>query len=179
MARIVGFTCSTFDLLHPGHVAMLAEAKSACHELWVGLQTGVPDRPGKEPPIQTVYERYTQLEGCAHVDKIVPYESEADLMNLLLTLPLPHVRFVGQDYVDKSFTGRHLYCDAYYSVNDLKTAGFGLSDEWIGATPGIPESININGRVLCFNGRAHNWSATDFRKRIAKHGDSKAGLHGE
>ena len=80
----VGFTCSTFDLLHAGHVQMLREAKEQCDYLICGLQVDPNvDRPEKNSPIQTVVERYTQLKAVAYVDEIIPYTSEKDLEDIL------------------------------------------------------------------------------------------------
>ena len=81
----VGFTCSTFDLLHAGHIAMLREAKEHCDYLIVGLQTDPTiDRPeSKNPPVQTLVERYTQLKAVSYVDEIVPYQTEQDLIDIL------------------------------------------------------------------------------------------------
>ena len=76
----VGFTCSTFDLLHAGHVQMLREAKEQCDYLIVGLQVDPSvDRPEKNAPIQTIVERYTQLKAVKYVDEIIPYLHETDL----------------------------------------------------------------------------------------------------
>ena len=56
----IGFTASTFDLLHAGHVQMLRDAKSQCDYLMVGLQIDPSvDRKEKNAPIQTIVERYT------------------------------------------------------------------------------------------------------------------------
>ncbi len=108
----VGIVFSSFDLLHAGHVAMLAEAKNHCDYLIAGLQTDPTiDRPDtKNKPIQTIYERYVQLKNCSWVDDIIPYDTEADLLNLLATNTI-NVRFLGSDYVDKTFTGDKL-CEA-------------------------------------------------------------------
>jgi glycerol-3-phosphate cytidylyltransferase len=102
----IGFTCSTFDLLHAGHVTMLREAKDQCDYLIVGLQTDPSlDRPEKNAPVQTVVERYTQLNGIKYVDEIIPYNSEKDLEDIL-TMYTIHVRILGEEYKDKTFTGR-------------------------------------------------------------------------
>lgn len=102
----IGFTCSTFDLLHAGHVTMLREAKDQCDYLIVGLQTDPSiDRPEKNAPVQTVVERYTQLNGIRYVDEIIPYNSEKDLEDIL-TMYTIHVRILGEEYKDKTFTGR-------------------------------------------------------------------------
>lgn len=105
----VGFTCSTFDLFHAGHVLMLKEAREICKKLIVGLQTDPTiDRPDtKNKPIQSVYERYTQLQACKYVDEIVVYESEKDLLDLLQSYPID-VRILGEEYKGKSFTGNDL-----------------------------------------------------------------------
>jgi glycerol-3-phosphate cytidylyltransferase len=76
----VGFTCSAFDLLHAGHIQMLRDAKEQCDYLIVGLQTDPTiDRAEKNPPIQTIVERYTQLKAVRYVDEIIPYGTERDL----------------------------------------------------------------------------------------------------
>jgi glycerol-3-phosphate cytidylyltransferase len=104
---IVGFTCSTFDLFHAGHIMMLKEAKTQCDHLIVGLQTDPTiDRPGtKNKPIQSVFERYEQLKACKYIDEILVYETEADLVNILLSYPID-VRILGQEYKDQDFTGK-------------------------------------------------------------------------
>jgi glycerol-3-phosphate cytidylyltransferase len=102
----VGFTCSTFDLLHSGHIIMLREAKEQCDYLICGLQVDPSlDRPEKNSPIQTVVERYTQLKAVSYVDEIIPYGTEKDLEDILTMYPID-VRILGQEYRDGTFTGR-------------------------------------------------------------------------
>jgi glycerol-3-phosphate cytidylyltransferase len=103
----IGITFSTFDLLHAGHIAMLAEAKNHCDYLIVGLQTDPTiDRPGtKNKPVQSVVERQIQLAAVRYVDEIVVYQTEQDLLDIILTLPID-VRILGVEYRDKDFTGR-------------------------------------------------------------------------
>ena len=104
---IVGFTCSTFDLFHAGHIIMLKEAKSQCDHLIVGLQTDPTiDRPvEKNKPVQSIFERYVQLQACKYVDEIVVYATEKDLVDILLSYPI-NVRILGEEYEHRSFTGR-------------------------------------------------------------------------
>ncbi len=103
-----GFTCSCFDLFHAGHIMMLKEAKSVCDHLIVGLQTDPTiDRPEKNKPIQSVFERFVQLQACKYVDEIVIYQTEKELMDILLSYPID-VRIVGEEYRDKEFTGKDL-----------------------------------------------------------------------
>ena len=129
---IRGFTCSAFDLLHAGHIEMLRECKEHCDWLIVGLHVNPKvDRPEKNSPVQSVYERMIQLRGCKYVDEIIPYETEEDLINLLAIEPI-NVRFVGIEYKDTYLTGqdvcekrsiRILYNNRYhgYSSRELRS----------------------------------------------------------
>jgi glycerol-3-phosphate cytidylyltransferase len=103
----IGITFSTFDMLHAGHIAMLAEAKNHCDYLIAGLQTDPTiDRPDtKNKPVQSIVERQIQLAACRYVDEVVVYQTEQDLVDLLLILPLD-VRVLGVEYAEKDFTGR-------------------------------------------------------------------------
>ena len=102
----IGFTCSTFDLFHAGHIMMLKEAKTQCDHLIVGLQTDPTiDRDWKNKPVQSVFERYEQLKACKYVDEILVYETEEDLINILLSYPI-NVRILGQEYEQEEFTGK-------------------------------------------------------------------------
>jgi len=104
----IGITFSTFDMLHAGHVAMLAEAKNHCDYLIAGLQTDPTiDRPDtKNKPVQSIVERQIQLAACRYVDEVVVYQTEQDLIDLLLILPID-VRILGVEYENKPFTGEH------------------------------------------------------------------------
>lgn len=108
----IGITFSTFDLLHAGHIAMLAEAKNHCDYLIAGLQTDPTiDRPdSKNPPVQSIVERQIQLAATRYVDETVVYQTEKDLEDILLTLPID-VRILGVEYEQKDFTGRDICYD--------------------------------------------------------------------
>ncbi len=112
---IVGFTCSTFDLFHAGHVVMLQESKSLCDYLVVGLLTDptIDRAETKNKPIQSVMERYLQLAACKYVDEIIPFESEKDLVDLILTIN-PDIRIVGEEYKGTDHTGVGL-CPIHYN----------------------------------------------------------------
>ena len=126
----VGITFSTFDLLHAGHVKMLEEAKRVCDYLIVGLQLDPSiDRAEKNAPTQTIIERYIQLKGCIHVDEIVPYVTENDLLDILQSFKID-VRIVGDEYIEKQYTGR-TYCEEkgieiYYNSRDHRFSSSGL-----------------------------------------------------
>ncbi|TRX15964.1 adenylyltransferase/cytidyltransferase family protein [Flavobacterium franklandianum] len=126
-------TFSAFDLLHAGHIKMLEEAKANCDYLIVGLQTDPTlDRPEKNKPTQTVVERYIQLKGCKFVDEIVPYATEQDLEDILKSFQID-MRFVGDEYKDRDFTGR-TYCEEkgielYFNSRDHRFSSSGLRRE--------------------------------------------------
>lgn len=123
----IGITCSCFDLLHAGHVVMLQEAKSMCDYLICALQVDPTlDRPDtKNKPVQSVFERYLQLSACKYVDEIIPYASEKELEDILLTIN-PDIRIIGEEYKNKDFTGKNLSPIFYnkrrhsFSTSDLR-----------------------------------------------------------
>ena len=103
-----GFTCSAFDLLHAGHNLMLEEAKKHCDHLIVGLHNDPSlDRENKNKPIQSLVERYIQLKAVKYVDEIIVYNTEKDLEDLLKILDI-QIRFIGEEYKDKFFTGKDI-----------------------------------------------------------------------
>jgi glycerol-3-phosphate cytidylyltransferase len=113
--KIIGFTCSCFDLFHAGHVMMLKEAKQQCDYLIVGLQTDPTiDRPEKNKPVQSVFERFAQVQACKYVDEIIPYATEKELLDILTSHPID-VRIIGEEYRDKQYTGHNLSMNMYYN----------------------------------------------------------------
>lgn len=126
MTDKVGFTCGAFDLLHAGHVVMLKEARENCEHLIVGLQTDPSiDRQEKNQPVQSVYERFTQLSAIKYVDEVIPYDTERSLIDLLESTPI-NVRFIGEDYIDKSFTGDDLPIKVHYTNRKHSFSSSGL-----------------------------------------------------
>ena len=118
----IGFTCSTFDLLHAGHVQMLREAKDQCDYLICGLQVDPSiDRKEKNSPVQTIVERYSQLHACRYVDEIIPYQTEKDLEDIL-TMYHIDIRILGEEYREKDFTGKNICrgrnVDLYFNKRD-------------------------------------------------------------
>jgi glycerol-3-phosphate cytidylyltransferase len=111
----IGFTCSTFDLFHAGHVMMLKEAKAQCDYLIVGLQTDpTVDRSWKNKPVQTVLERFIQVQACKYVDEIIPYTTEKELMDILTSYAID-VRIIGEEYRNQQFTGHDLPMAVYFN----------------------------------------------------------------
>ena len=134
--RIVGFTASTFDLFHAGHVVMLEEAKRSCDWLIAAIQIDPTiDRPKiKNKPVQSIIERQIQVSACRFVDEIIVYTSEKELEDILMTLSID-VRFLGEEYMDKEYTGKQICIDRgikihynsrdhYFSSTDLRKRVF-------------------------------------------------------
>lgn len=133
----IGFTCSSFDLCHAGHMMMLKDAKRICNYLIVGLQ----DDPAqahdlkyrletggkpKNKPVMSLEERLTVLEGVKYVDEIFIYSTEEELYEKIRNLDYD-VRILGSDWRDKPYTGHDLPHVAYfhernhnYSTSELR-----------------------------------------------------------
>jgi glycerol-3-phosphate cytidylyltransferase len=127
--RTVGLTASTFDLLHAGHCSMLREAKEHCDYLICALQVDPSaDRKDKNSPVQTLVERWMQLQSVKYVDEIIPYQTEEDLKDILQMFDLD-LRIIGQEYKSMKFTGRDICSqrniEIYYNKRDHR---FSTSD---------------------------------------------------
>jgi D-beta-D-heptose 7-phosphate kinase/D-beta-D-heptose 1-phosphate adenosyltransferase len=94
----IGFTNGCFDLLHPGHVALLGQAKAACDRLVVGLNSDASTKRLKGPkrPIQSQTERAAVLASLAAVDLIVLFEEDTP-MELIREIR-PQLLVKGDDY---------------------------------------------------------------------------------
>ena len=115
---IVGITASAFDLLHAGHVSMLKEAKSACDHLICALHVDPSfERAAKNTPVQSIVERYMQLSAVKYVDEVIPYRTESELIEIILTYPVD-VRVLGGEYRDAKFDGRDI--DMKFHFNKRK-----------------------------------------------------------
>lgn len=132
----VGITFSTFDLLHAGHIAMLREAKEHCDYLICGIQVDpTVDREDKNKPVQTLVERWTQLQGVKYVDEIIPYETEKDLEDILKMYTID-IRIIGAEYKNKTFTGRATCAqrgiEVYYNRRDHRFSSSDLRERVYG-----------------------------------------------
>ena len=113
-SKKVGFTCSSFDLIHPGHILMLKDCKNVCDYLVVGLQTDPTiDRKDKNKPIQSLEERKIMIESIKYVDEVNIYKTENDLISLIQKLN-PDIRIIGSDWKGKKITGNDLDIPLYY-----------------------------------------------------------------
>jgi glycerol-3-phosphate cytidylyltransferase len=102
----IGLYSTVGDLLHAGHVIAIEESRAHCDYLIVAvLSDPTVDRPdSKNKPVQTLYERWVQVSSMKSVDMVIPFSTEKDLENMILTLK-PDVRFVGEEYKGTEFTG--------------------------------------------------------------------------
>lgn len=111
----IGFTASAFDLLHSGHIAMLQEAKSVCDYLICGLHVDPSiQRKEKNSPVQTLVERYIQLNAVKYVDEVIPYTSESDLIDIIFIKNV-NIRIIGEEYKNMEFTGYELPIEHHFN----------------------------------------------------------------
>lgn len=104
----IGFTNGCFDLLHPGHVTLLAGARAACDALVVGLNgdASVTRLKGAGRPVQNVAARAEVLAALEAVDLVVVFDE--DTPQNLITRVKPTVLVKGGDYNDKLVVGRDI-----------------------------------------------------------------------
>lgn len=141
----IGFTASAFDLLHAGHVAMLEEAKSVCDYLICGLHIDPSQqRILKNKPVQSVVERYTQLRAVSYVDEIIPYETESDIIDILLLRRID-VRILGEEYRGEDFTGHEIKMQTHFNKRLHRFSSSDLRSRLI-LTPAVqPETHQADG----------------------------------
>ena len=103
-----GVIAGNFDVIHPGYIHLFNECKEFCTELIILLHEDPSiERPEKLKPILNLNERKMILSSLTQVDQIIPYKLEVDLYQLLSNLDID-IRFLGDDYKSKPFTGDDL-----------------------------------------------------------------------
>lgn len=113
-----GILAGNFDVMHPGYIEMFKEAKANCDCLIVFLHTDPSiERPEKLKPILSVEERKAMLLSLIYVDDVVRYTYEEQLLDLLKMGEFD-VRFLGDDYINKPFTGDNLKIPIHYLNRD-------------------------------------------------------------
>lgn len=109
-----GVIAGNFDVIHPGYIEMFKECRINCGHFVVLLHDDPSlERPEKLKPILSVEERYEMLSAIRYIDEIKVYRTEKELHELLVN-EKPDVRFLGDDYKDKSFTGDDLDIRIHY-----------------------------------------------------------------
>ena len=112
--KIIGVIAGNFDVIHPGYIYLFNECKAQCTALIILLHEDPSiERPEKLKPILNTQERIMILSSLSQVDQIITYELESDLYNLLSELKID-IRFLGDDYKNKSFTGDELNIPIYF-----------------------------------------------------------------
>ena len=113
---VVAFTAGNFDIIHPGYTATFEEAKRHCDKFIVFLH-GDPSatRNTKYKPVVPYYDRYKMLMSIRHIDEVYMYQTEDELLHLMKTFDLD-VRILGEDYLNKYFTGGDLGHEVIYTT---------------------------------------------------------------
>ena len=115
---VKGVIAGNFDVLHPGYIEMFKEMKENCTCLIVLLHTDPSiERPHKLRPILSSKERKEMLESIRYVDDVIRYTYEEQLLDLLKIGEFD-IRFLGDDYINKPFTGDNLKIPIHYMSRD-------------------------------------------------------------
>ena len=115
---VKGVIAGNFDVLHPGYIEMFKEMKENCTCLIVLLHTDPSiERPHKLRPILPSKERKEMLESIRYVDDVIRYTYEEQLLDLLKVGEFD-IRFLGDDYINKPFTGDNLKIPIHYMSRD-------------------------------------------------------------
>ena len=114
----VGIIAGNFDVIHPGYIKMFKECKSKCDRFVILLHTDPSiERPHKLRPILSVEERIEILESIKYITDVHTYTYETELIELLKGIN-PDVRFLGDDYKGKTYTGYELNIPIHYLNRD-------------------------------------------------------------
>ena len=106
--KITGVIAGNFDVIHPGYIYLFNQCKKHCDKLLIFLHEDPSlERESKLKPILTLEERILILSSLNQVDEIVSYKTEADLLIHLKNHKID-IRFLGDDYKNKNFTGMEL-----------------------------------------------------------------------
>lgn len=113
-----GVIAGNFDVMHPGYIKMFKEMNENCTVLIVLLHTDPSiERPEKIKPILSVEERKEMLLSLKYVDDVIRYTYEEQLYDLLKIGEFD-IRFLGDDYRGKPFTGDNLKIPIHYLNRD-------------------------------------------------------------
>ena len=115
---IRGFIAGNFDVIHPGYIKLFKECKENCDHFTILLHSDPSiERPHKLKPILSLTERKEVLFSLKYVDDIITYTYEKELVSILENNNF-HLRFLGDDYINKKFTGDHLKIKLYFINRD-------------------------------------------------------------
>ena len=109
-----GIIAGNFDVIHPGYIKMFKECKRYCETFLILLHTDPTiERPEKLKPILSVDERKDMLNSIKYIDGIFTYTYESELVDLLQRVD-PDIRFLGDDYKGRTYTGFELNIPIHY-----------------------------------------------------------------
>lgn len=163
----VGFTCSSFDLLHPGHIIMLKDCKNVCDHLVVGIQTDPTiDRETKNKPIQSFKDRKIMIESIKYVDEVVEYSTEDELYGILQSIN-PNIRILGTDWKEKEYTGFELDIPIHWHVRDHDHSTTNLRLK-IAKAEKIKERIGYVKQQLAASERVDGWVNAGMKEELTK-----------
>ena len=110
----IGIIAGNFDVIHPGYIFLFNECKENCNHLILFLHEDPSiERPEKLKPVLSLKERTLILSSLRQIDEIIPYKLESDLLSLIKIMNID-VRFLGDDYINKAFTGKELNIPIHY-----------------------------------------------------------------
>ena len=110
----IGIVAGNFDVIHPGYIFLFNECKENCDHLILFLHEDPSiERPEKLKPVLSLKERILILSSLRQIDEIIPYKLESDLLSLIKNMNID-VRFLGDDYINKAFTGKELNIPIHY-----------------------------------------------------------------
>ena len=115
---IRGFIAGNFDVIHPGYIKTFKECKENCDHFTILLHSDPTiERPHKLKPMLSVDERIEVLSSIKFIDDIKVYTYEKELLKLLEDNKF-NIRFLGDDYIGKTFTGIELNIKIHYLSRD-------------------------------------------------------------
>ena len=112
--QTTGVVAGCFDVIHPGYIYLFNECKKHCDILLLLLHEDPSvERKQKLKPVLSLQERILILLSLSQVDDIICYKTEAELLRLLREQKID-IRFLGDDYQGKEFTGMELNIPIHY-----------------------------------------------------------------
>ena len=106
--QIIGVIAGAFDVIHPGYIYLFNECKQHCdHFLLLLHEDPSIERSEKMKPILSIKERKLILSSLRQIDEIITYKTEDDLLKILKNRKID-IRFQGDDYKEKNYTGQDL-----------------------------------------------------------------------
>ena len=115
---IRGFTAGNFDVIHPGYIKLFKECFENCNHFTIFLHSDPSiERISKLKPILELDERIELLESIKYISEIKTYTYESELYELIKSGNF-NIRFLGDDYKNKKYTGDDLDIKIHFINRD-------------------------------------------------------------